>query len=61
LPDGKFFAYFVSKYRMDSETTETWTAVSRSPCITALMLWPKGDAWNGGGVFQDSRMLLKSS
>src|ERR1051326_5649273 len=60
-PDGQLFAYFVSKYgktRYESPSTETWTAISRPPYFTALALWPKGDAWNGGGVFQDNRTLL---
>src|ERR1051326_7325939 len=57
-PDGQLFAYFVSKYGLRSPTTETWTAISRPPYFTALALWPKGDAWNGGGVFQDNRTLL---
>ncbi len=60
-PDGTLFAYFVSKYgtRMrESESSETWTAISRPPYFTALALWPKGDAWNGGAVFQDNRTLL---
>ena len=57
-PDGQLFAYFVSKYGVHSEATETWTAISRPPYFTALALWPKGDAWNGGGVFQDNRTLL---
>jgi hypothetical protein len=60
-PDGTLFAYFVSKYGpryLHSESTETWTAISRPPYFTALALWPKGDAWNGGAVFQDNRTLL---
>jgi hypothetical protein len=60
-PDGKLFAYFAAKYSLrlkDSASSETWTAISRPPYFTALALCPKGDAWNGGGVFQENRMLL---
>jgi hypothetical protein len=57
-PDGQLFAYFVSKYGTRSPASETWTAISRPPYFTALALWPKGDAWCGGGVFQENRTLL---
>lgn len=35
----------------------TWTAVSRPPYLTALALWPKGDCWAGGGLFETSTNL----
>lgn len=35
--------------------TCSWTAVSRPPYFTALALWPKGDCWAGGGVFETNR------
>lgn len=37
--------------KWDSEVLGSWTAVSKAPYIKALGLWPKGDCWNGGGLF----------
>lgn len=59
-PDGRLFVYFASKRsrrQSESEYRETWTAVSKPPWLTALALWPKGDAWAGGGAFIDDRTL----
>jgi hypothetical protein len=41
-PSGEKLIYFAAKYR---SPLYTWTAVSRPPFLTALLLWPKGDAW----------------
>lgn len=61
-PKGSFFVYFASKFNRrtvdDREYTYAWTAVSRPPYLTALALWPKGDCWWGGGLFQDNHTLL---
>lgn len=55
-PSGDKLAYFAAKYRGEFGT---WTAVSRPPWLTALALWPHGDAWGGGGLFEsDQRLLL---
>jgi hypothetical protein len=40
-----------------AEHTYAWTAVSKPPYLTALGLWPKGDCWHGGGLFQSNRAL----
>jgi hypothetical protein len=57
-PDGNLFLYFARKKNQekinDEDYTYAWTAVSRPPYFTALALWPKGNSWNGGGVFDDS-------
>ena len=45
-PSGRRLIYFAAKYR---KPLYTWTAVSRPPFLTAVALWPKGDAWGGGG------------
>lgn len=37
--------------------TYAWTAISKPPWFTALALWPKGDCWHGGGLFQDDRTI----
>ena len=54
-PDGEYLIYFAQKYNIrtlwDEEYTYSWTAISRLPYLTALALWPKGDAWDGGGLF----------
>ncbi|HEX6850230.1 MAG TPA: hypothetical protein VF139_02400 [Candidatus Polarisedimenticolaceae bacterium] len=61
-PDGSLFVYFASKFNRrtvaDRTYTYAWTAVSKPPYLTALALWPKGDCWWGGGLFQDRRTLL---
>ncbi len=31
--------------------------MSRTPYLTALALWPKGDAWGGGGVFMAPKTI----
>ena len=54
-PDGELLSYFAANYR---SSFGTWTAVSRPPYLTALALWPKGDAWGGGALFENDRTLL---
>ena len=53
-PSGEKLIYFAAKY---GAPLSTWTAVSRPPFLTALALWPKGDAWGGGGLFDDERTI----
>src|SRR6516162_6940589 len=47
-PSGEKLIYFAGNYRSKNGPL-TWTAVSRTPYLTALAMWPKGDAWGGGG------------
>lgn len=47
-PDGKYLIYFAANHK---PPYGTWTAISRPPYFTALALWPKGDCWGGGGLF----------
>ncbi len=47
-PNGEYLAYFAASYKPPHSS---WTAISRPPYFTALALWPKGDAWGGGGLF----------
>lgn len=55
-PSGKRLVYFAADYK---EPYHTWTAVSRPPYLTAVALWPKGDAWGGGGLFaREDEILL---
>jgi hypothetical protein len=53
-PSGQKLIYFAASYR---GPYRTWTAVSRPPYLTALALWPKGDAWGGGGLFKNERTI----
>jgi hypothetical protein len=53
-PDGDLLIYFAAKWETPMST---WTVVSRTPYLTALALWPKGDAWGGGGVFMGPKTI----
>lgn len=53
-PSGSHLVYFAAKYKTPMAT---WTAVSRPPWWTAVALWPKGDAWGGGGMWDDDHIL----
>lgn len=60
-PDGKHLVYFAAKHttrQLLSDFTDAWTAISRPPYLTALALWPKGDCWNGGGLWNDDGSLV---
>ena len=50
-PDGHHMIYFAMNGRWGSETLGSWTAISRVPYLKAVVLAPKGDCWNGGGLF----------
>lgn len=54
-PDGKKLVYFAASFR---NPFYSWTAISKPPYLTALALWPKGDCWGGGGLF-DSEWGLR--
>lgn len=51
-PDGALVACFVASFR---KPWYSWTTISRPPYFTALQLWPKGDCWGGGGLFETDR------
>lgn len=61
-PNGELLVYFASKRNWRpraAEYSDTWTALSRPPQLKAITLWPKGDAWDGGGWFRtDSELCL---
>ena len=65
-PNGSHLIYFAADFKeprvekrsvdeAPSSTTRaryySWTAISKPPFLTALALWPKGDCWHGGGLF----------
>jgi len=54
-PSGELLLYFAAKYK---EPLRSWTAISKPPYLTALALWPKGDGWGGGGLF-DSELSVQ--
>jgi hypothetical protein len=54
-PNGRFLIYFAAKYK---EPFFSWTAISKAPNLTALALWPKGDGWGGGGLFETDNSIL---
>ena len=53
-PDGERLIYFAATWK---KPYESWTAISRPPWLTALALWPKGNAWGGGGLFVDDKTI----
>lgn len=54
-PSGKHFIYFAMNGKWKSTSKGSWTAISRAPFIHAIGFWPKGDCWNGGGLFVSER------
>ena len=54
-PSGRLLVYFAAKHK---QPLFSWTAVSKPPFLTALALWPKGDCWGGGGLFEGENRLL---
>lgn len=60
-PDGQHLLYFAMNGKWDGEALGSWTAVSKPPYLKALGLWPKGDCWNGGGLFiSDGKFWLNN-
>jgi len=53
-PDGKHLIYFAMNGKWLSEAKGSWTGISRAPYLKALALFPKGDCWNGGGLFTNN-------
>lgn len=53
--DGNLLLYFASDQR---RAIRSWTAVSRPPYFTALALWPKCNAYGGGGIFESKTRIL---
>jgi hypothetical protein len=50
-PDGAHFLFFALDGKWGSAARGSYTAISRPPYFTALVLHPQGDTWGGGGVF----------
>jgi hypothetical protein len=59
-PAGDKLIYFAAQNKsrnIDGGYRGTWTAISRPPYFTALALWPLGDTWFGGGLFEDEKTV----
>lgn len=52
-PDGKYLIYFAMNGRWHSPSKGSWTAISIAPYLKAIVFLPKGDCWNGGGLWTD--------
>lgn len=50
-PDGRHLIYFAMNGQWDSAAKGSWTAISQAPYLKALTMLPKGDCWNGGGLW----------
>ena len=58
-PDGQLFVYAAFQgQRLGSSYTQSWTAISRPPWLHALVVWPLGSTYGGGGRFIDNRRLV---
>ena len=59
-PDGQYFAYFATKYhgRKTRGVDYAWTAVSKLPWLTALVLWPQSETWGGRVRFVDNSAVI---
>lgn len=58
-PDGNHMIYFAMNGKWHTEVKGSWTAISKTPYLKAIGLWPKGDCWNGGGLFvSDSKYWI---
>lgn len=53
-PDGRHWIYFAMNVKWDSESRGSWTAVADAPWLKARLFLPKGDCWQGGGLFLDN-------
>lgn len=62
--NGKLFIYFALKINRhtlhDPHYTFAWTAISRPPYLTALVLWPQDNTNGGGGLFLDEHTIKLS-
>jgi len=47
-PDGDLLLYFAANHK---KPYQSWSAISRPPYLTALVMWPTGDTYQGGGHF----------
>ena len=53
-PDGRHWIYFAMNGQWGSKSKGAWTAVACAPWLKAKIFMPKGDCWQGGGLFLDN-------
>jgi hypothetical protein len=54
-PDGRHLIYFAMNGKWSGEARGSWTAISLAPYLKAKVLYPKGDCWQGGGLFTSNQ------
>jgi hypothetical protein len=54
-PSGQKFIYLAANHKPIG--LGTWTAVSRPPYLTALVVWDNRGTWGGGGLFETERTI----
>lgn len=58
-PDGELLLCFMHKgSKLGTDYKDSWLAISRSPWLHALWLWPQGTTYAGGGRFTDDRSVV---
>jgi len=58
-PNGELLLCFIHQIRkIGTSYSDAWSAVSRSPWLEAIGLWPQGTTYGGGGRFIDNRTLM---
>ncbi len=58
-PDGELLVYAAYRgRRLRTSYSDSWTAISRAPWLHALVLWPMGTTYGGGGRFMDNRRVV---
>ena len=60
-PNGNYFIYLAMNGKWSSPVKGSWTAISRTPYLKALALWPWGDCWNGGGLFMSNTRFWRNT
>lgn len=55
-PCGAHFVYFAAKHK---PPYASFTAICPPPYYSAHILWPKGDCWGGGGLFDAHTKTLR--
>jgi hypothetical protein len=57
-PSGEKFIYLAAHHKAPPYA---WTAVSRPPYLSALVMWPNLGTWGGGGLFEGERLIALNS
>ncbi|WP_257169094.1 hypothetical protein [Bradyrhizobium sp. SRS-191] len=58
-PDGELLLSFIHQGRtLKTDYKSAWSAISRSPWLHALGLWPQGTTYGGGGRFTGNRSAV---